>query len=490
MRVHLFAKKELAMQNQEAQTAIVEIKDTSGRLLEQGAETTDSTLILSGTGKPSDHVVIKDEGRTLEMIQVESSGEWKTEIFNYGIKVLLLTATGGDNQPSAEWSIKVVPASPVFIDRVRDSKADIQNHGSTYETQITVNGRASPFTSVYVGSVAGGFYGEQVIASQSGTWIADLLSLNPAFHVIHAKAGDSPLPSERWHFSVNPKVDLGVDQVMNSLRPIENGGSTYDPELQLFGWYSRGAGKVDLYDGEELVFSGLDIREGRWQTPPQTFAAKDYRFIVKTLDGEQQSDEWRITVKPALLLTIDSLRDSQGEIDDGGETSELQLQLRGKAPENVVGLKIYDGDDYLTDATILDNGNWTASVSLSEIGDYVFYAKTLDPEQTSNPWKVRVRKKTTLLIESVRGDDLVPVENPGETRFTTLKLIGRAERGEAGYIVDGTVSPPLDLFPFQADRNNSWEVDIPNLKRREYRFIAKSIKNRESESWVVRILPK
>jgi hypothetical protein len=184
------------------------------------------------------------------------------------------------------------------------------------------------------------------------------------------------------------------------------------------------------------------------------------------------------------------VRDSQGEIADGGDTGEMQLQLRGRAPENALGLKIYDGDDYLTEATILDKGNWTASVSLSAIKDYVFYAKTADSGPSSNAWKIQVREKTTLFIQSVRGENLVPIGNPGETSFTTLKLIGRAERGEHGYIVDGSVTPPQDLFPFQADKDNHWEVDIPHLERREYRFIAKSSTGRESESWVIRILPQ
>jgi hypothetical protein len=490
MRVHLFAKKELLMQNQKAQTVIVRIEDTNGRFLEQGAETTDSTLILSGTGKPFDQVVIKDEGRQLETSSVDGAGNWKKEIFNYEVKVLILTATGGDELPSEEWRVKVIPPSPVLIDGVRDSKGEIRNDGTTYDTQVTVNGRASPFTSVYVGAVFGGLYGVHVIASQSGTWIAQLLNLSPTSHVIHAKAGDSAVPSDRWSFTVNPKVDLGIDQVRDSLRPIENGGSTYDPELSLFGWYSRGAGEVDLYDGEELVCRGLEVREGRWEKPSHVFAEKDHEFLVKTPDGEQQSAAWRITVKPALLLTIDSVRDSQGEIADGGDTGEMQLQLRGRAPENALGLKIYDGDDCLTEATILDKGNWTARVSLSAIKDYVFYAKTADSGQSSNAWKIQVREKTTLFIQSVRGENLVPIGNPGETPFTTLKLIGRAERGEHGYIVDGSVTPPQDLFPFQADKDNHWQVDIPHLERREYRFIAKSSTGRESESWVIRILPQ
>lgn len=82
MRVHLFAKKELLMQNQKAQTAIVRIEDTNGRFLEQGAETTDSTLILSGTGKPFDQVVIKDEGDSLKRAPwtVQETGKRKFSI--------------------------------------------------------------------------------------------------------------------------------------------------------------------------------------------------------------------------------------------------------------------------------------------------------------------------------------------------------------------------------------------------------------------------
>ncbi|VVQ25377.1 hypothetical protein PS925_05758 [Pseudomonas fluorescens] len=479
------------MQSQKTQTVISRIEDTNGRFLEDGADTTDSTLTLFGKGNPSDEIVITDEEHQFEpSFTVDGSGNWKAEIFDYERKMLVLTATGGNSVPSQKWSINVVPASPVLIDRVRDSKGEIENNGTTYDTQITANGRASPFTSVYVGPRVGGLYGETVIASQSGTWIAQLLNLNPSLHAIHAKAADSAVPSDMWVFTVNPEVKLGIDQVKDSLRPIEVGGSTYDPELRLFGWYSLGAGKVDLYDDEELIFSGLDIREGRWQTPPHTFAEKTYKFIVKTPDGERQSTAWPITVKPALLLTIDSVRDSQGEIADGGDTGEMQLQLRGRAPENALGLKIYDGDDYLTEATILDRGNWTASVSLSAIKDYVFYAKTADSGQSSNAWKIQVREKTMLFIQSVRGENLVPIGNPGETPFTTLKLIGRAERGEHGYIVDGSVTPPQDLFPFQADKDNHWEVDIPYLERREYRFIAKSSTGRESKSWVIRILPQ
>ncbi|BBP68582.1 hypothetical protein PHLH6_05860 [Pseudomonas sp. Seg1] len=477
------------MRSQENQTTIDRVEDTNERLLESGADTTDALLTIFGRGQPFDQIHIKDEGRLLDTVSADDLGNWKARPFANEVKMYFLTATGGDGLPSDDWRINMKAPSPVFIDVVRDSKGEILQNGTTYETQVTVTGRASPFISVRVGSTVGGVYSVHVIATQSGTWIAELVNLKPTLHAIQAKTDDLTFPSEQRVFTVNPRVDLGIDQIRDSLRPIENGGSTYDPELQLFGWFSRGAGKLDLYDGEQLVFSGLDIREGRWQTPAHTFAEKEYDFIVKTPDGEQQSVAWRITVKPALLLTIDSIRDSQGEIADGGETGELQLQLRGRAPENTLGLKIYAGDDYLTDATVLDNGNWTASVSLSEIKDYVFFAKASDSEQRSNAWKVQVREKTKLFIQSVRGDDLVPIGNPGETRFTTLKLIGRAERGEHGYIVDGSVSPPQDLFPFQADKNNDWEVNIPHLERREYRFIARSTADRESESWVVSILP-
>lgn len=474
------------MHNQKAQTAIVRIEDTNKRFLEDGAVTTDSALTISGRGEPFETVVIKDEGRTLETSTVNHSGEWNTEIFDYGIKTLLLTATGEDGVPSETWSINVVPASPVFIDGVRDSKGEIPEAGTTNETQITVNGRASPHTTVYVRPPFGESYGT-VIASPSGTWVAELPNLKPTSHTIQAKAADSPVASARRSFTVNPQVDLGIDQVRDTLRLIENGGSTYDPKLQLFGWYSRGAGKVDIYDSEELVSGGIDIREGRWETPPRRFAEKVYEFIVKTPDGEQQSAAWSITVKPALLLTIDSVRDSQGEIADGGDTSEMQLQLRGRAPENTEALKIYSGDDYLVDATVLDDGSWTARLSLSEVKDYVFVAKTSAPDLSSNSWNIKVRNKFKLFIQSVRGNGGDLIGNPGETRFTALELTGRAEAGEDGYIVDTTVEPPLPLFPFQANSNNDWKVNIEHLEPREYHFVAKS-RTRESAPWVVNIV--
>jgi hypothetical protein len=68
-------------------------------------------------------------------------------------------------------------------------------------------------------------------------------------------------------------------------------------------------------------------------------------------------------------------------------------------------------------------------------------------------------------------------------------LTGRAEAGEDGYIVDTTVKPPLPLFPFQANRNNDWKVNIEHLEPREYHFVAKS-RTRESAPWVVNIVPE
>lgn len=118
---------------------ITGVVDSESKPLPDNDTTEDNVLTLSGTGSANSAVIIADNNEPVTLAQVSERGEWvETVAASLGIHSYTLRLS------NEAWVITVVDAvvAPTII-TVRDSRGDVANGGSTYDTSITVGGRAA-----------------------------------------------------------------------------------------------------------------------------------------------------------------------------------------------------------------------------------------------------------------------------------------------------------------------------------------------------------
>lgn len=153
-----------------AAPAITGVVDSEGKPIPNNGTTGDNVLTLSGTGTADIAVIIADNNEPIALAQVNERGEW----------VKSVVALSGRHSYTLRfsdeaWVVTVVIADVApTITSLRDSKGAVANGGSTFDTTVTVEGRAATDQQVEVldkAEVLG------TVTATGGDWAITLSSL-------------------------------------------------------------------------------------------------------------------------------------------------------------------------------------------------------------------------------------------------------------------------------------------------------------------------
>jgi hypothetical protein len=149
--------------------AITGVVDSENNPIPSNGSTEDTVLTLSGTGEADTAVIIADNHTPVALALVKEGGTWVKSI-----AVLEGRHSYTIGSFDEAWVVTVVAAAAPTLTSVRDSKGEVDNGGSTYDTAVTLEGRAATDRQVEILDRA------QVLATvvaTGGTWTVDLSSL-------------------------------------------------------------------------------------------------------------------------------------------------------------------------------------------------------------------------------------------------------------------------------------------------------------------------
>ncbi|HGM5554677.1 TPA: hypothetical protein ACKP2V_005000 [Pseudomonas putida] len=260
---------------------------------------------------------------------------------------------------------------------------------------------------------------------------------------------------------------------------IPNGGTSENDGLHFVG-------TADAHQWAEILDYGIQahphvrVDENRHFSaylPEQTQGAHQYSVRV----NGQVSEPW--TVNIVTTAKIEWIYEPDGQpIENGGSTRSDDLSFVGWGEPNKT-VKLLDHGELLQTLNVNDQSHWSALVEGLEIGNHVFTVQDEDGH-VSAPWTVLVKESALLSTQFVIGKDhLQLIPHQAETNENTVTLVGTANPGEHGWIVDYEG----DLVRFEADENGVYKATVEGLTNKVHTFRAKSVLGRLSTPWVIRV---
>ncbi len=166
--------------------AITDVIDSENKPIPNNGTTEDTVLTLLGTGTAGTGVIIADNNTPIALALVNDNGAW----------VKLVAALEGRHSYTLRFSdearvVTVVAAAAPTISSVRDSKREVVDGGSTFDTSVTIEGTAAIGQQVEILDRA------EILATVTttdGHWSVDLSSLGFKGYSLKARGLYGSLP--------------------------------------------------------------------------------------------------------------------------------------------------------------------------------------------------------------------------------------------------------------------------------------------------------
>ncbi|HEY0286112.1 MAG TPA: hypothetical protein VGC62_03735, partial [Pseudomonas sp.] len=339
---------------------ITNVIDSLGAVPNNGS-TVDTSVAVSGRCAPDQQIEFFDGTVSKGTATADGTRVWKLSVTGLSIathvfKAKALYATGDESQP---WTIKVAASVNPLITSIKDAKGvDIPPAGFTVDTAVVVTGEANPNLSVEIfdGTVSKG----TVAANASGVWSLNITGLSVAAHAIKAKAlyGSNPESAVR-SFTVVAVVPPSIVSVIDAAgKPVSSGSSTYASRLTLSGQASINQ-QIEVLDGTASKGVATANGTGVWTREASGLAVGSHAFTAKALYGAGvASAVWSVTVKQEITPTLSSVKDSKGEVANGGTTTDTAVTASGKAAGSEQ-VEVFDGASSKGKVTATTAGDWT-----------------------------------------------------------------------------------------------------------------------------------
>ncbi|WP_223487829.1 Ig-like domain-containing protein [Pseudomonas sp. A-RE-19] len=422
---------------------ITDVLDSWGQVAEGGL-TFDKQVTIKGIATRGEKVALFDGSTPQGEADVDKDGIWMRPLTHLTVKDYHVTAHAlydADPVSSLLRAFTVAEAVTPTIDRVTDSKGEVLHNGTTFDTSVTVTGKASPGQTVQL------YDGSTPIApvtpvDDSGKWSKTLTGLSVAPHNIKAKAlyGTQP-ESEIRAFTVAEAVTPTIDRVTDSKGEVLHNGSTFDTSVTVTGKASPGQ-TVQLYDGSTPIAPVTPVDDsGKWSKTLTDLSVAPHNIKAKALYGTQPESEVRaFTVAVASAPIIECVTDSKGEVLHNGTTFDTSVTVTGKAnPGQTV--QLYDGSTPIAPVTpVDDSGKWSKTLTGLSVAPHNIKAKALYGTQPES--EVRTFVVATHIaprIDSVKGGG-VEIPDNGETKSTTVTLRGIVTPNHQVQIYDNNVA--------------------------------------------------
>ncbi|WP_236181934.1 MULTISPECIES: hypothetical protein [Pseudomonas] len=266
-------------------------------------------------------------------------------------------------------------------------------------------------------------------------------------------------------------------------KPVEDGGFTESRNLSFTGRAAPDQ-KAQLLDNgvpaHDLV--NVDSR-GLFSLIVTNQENGGHGYTVKTTDG-QESDSYTVHVVGRQNANILWISDTKGDvIENGSSTKSVDLNFEGRSePYSSVTLK--DNGVPVGILNVPGDGGWSAALEGLTAGTHVFTVAGSTGVE-SEPWVVVIVDSVTLTIQFLLGESGKLIGNHEQTTDTSLTVVGTANPGEEGKIVDYQ----SDLVRFKADSNGVYTARISNLAEKAHTIRAITDDGRISSPWAFRVVP-
>jgi hypothetical protein len=272
-----------------------------------------------------------------------------------------------------------------------------------------------------------------------------------------------------------------IRALIDSTGDVENGGSTEETALRINGLWKQG--QIWILNGAAEPIAMFLVGSDRSWGGDLTLAAGKIHTLKARADDRSESDLYTVTVGEVSEgeVKITSLKDSKGEVESGGTTTDTQLTITGSAKDGEV--KLLEGDNTTPIETFTAaDGTWGGEIELTAGKTYVLKAEDVDGEKSETHTVIvsdepEVELEITSLQDS-KGD----VADGGATDDTTLTIGGTAKDGEIE-LLEGADTTPIETF---TAANGIWSGEFVLAAGATYVLKAKDA-TAESETYTVTV---
>lgn len=454
-------------------------------------------LRLEGeTASGGPHLIVLLDGETITSAQIGaglSQSVLRTELEKLGqdtaLEAICNVAFSGIDDEVAALPLPVMPyvfklhhdwITPVIVS-VRDSKGEVGNGGTTFDTTLSLSGTGTIDTELEI--LDGTTVLVTVRTDGDGNWSTALTGLRPKGYVVTAKALDgSGLVSQPRTYEVLANITPVIVQVRDSRGPLNNGDATVDTRLSVSGTASPDQ-QIELFDGAVSKGTAATDAVGAWSLSIDNLAVTSHPLKARALYGTRpESSVWTVVVAASVAPTITSIKAGNDEIPPGGFTIATSVVLTGNAS---VGLEveIFDGNISQGPARADSGGVWTLALNNLTVAPHAIKAKALyggGDESAVRNFTVVASVRPT--ITSVKDSRDTEVADNDSTIDTNLKVTGTASAGLRIEVFDGATSKGQ----VTSDANGDWELLLSNLAVTAHSIMAKALYGDGAESGIRR----
>lgn len=348
---------------------INQVLDSRGPVT-NGGTTVDTSVTVSGLASADQQIELFDNGVSKGTARTDGSGVWSLTVTGLTVASHPFKAKAlyGTLPESAIWTVVIAAAVAPTITHIKDTQdVEIPPDGFTVDTSVVLTGVASVGLEVEV--FDGGVSRGTATANASGQWTITLTGLSLARHDMKVRAnyGSNPESSVR-KFTVTDVVTPTITRVVDpQSNAVSNGGTTYANAVAVSGMASIGQ-SVELFDGGSSKGIASVNSSGGWSRSVSGLSVGAHSLTAKAVYASHPaSSPWTFSVRAATAPTL-IVRDSKGEIAQGGTTAETTVTASGTAAANEQ-VEVFDGTTSKGKTAVGGNGSWSASVAVA-LGDH------------------------------------------------------------------------------------------------------------------------
>ncbi|WP_447757076.1 hypothetical protein [Pseudomonas moraviensis] len=384
-----------------------------------------------------------------------------------------------EDERTDPFTMNAVATKP-FIETLKDSTGDVENGGSTGDTDLKINGLWKE-GQIWILNGA-----EPIVMFRVGndrSWGGDLTLAAGKIHTLKARADDRS-ESDLYTVTVGEvsEGEVKITSLKDSKGEVASGGTTTDTQLTISG--SAKDGEIKLLEGDNTTPVGtFTATNDVWGGTFELTAGKTYALKAVAGDGEE-SAVYTVTVSEAseVELEITSLKDSKGDVADGGATDDTSLTISGKAKDGKI--ELLEGDNTTPVGTFTaTNDVWGGTFELTAGKTYALKAVAEDGEESA-VYTVTVSEapEVELEITSLK-DSKGDVADGGATDDTNLTISGKAKDGKIE-LLEGANTTPIETY---TATDGTWGGALVLVAGATYALKAKAEDDAESETYTVTV---
>lgn len=325
-------------------------------------------------------------------LDVDERGTWSHRLNNLTVKTYSLTAEAQyeiDPPVGSPRTFVVAQAVTPTISRVSDIRSDVPMDGTTYYRTVTLTGKASPNEKITLLDVDKPITAVDVKASGDWDYVFNNLTLKTYSLIARAEYGSNPESAPPRVFTVDAFISPTITAAVDSLGPVEHGGTTYDTTVTLRG-EATPREQIQLHNKGVPVGAPINVApDKKWSAPLTSLPTTSHSITAKALYGAVpvDSEPRNFTVAAHIAPTLTSVHDGISEVQQDGETKRTSVTLRGTVTPNRQ-VRIFDNNNPAHTVTAVGS-NWSTTLSVP-IGQHAVKVRAVSTGQETGVRRFRV----------------------------------------------------------------------------------------------------